>query len=69
MARWNVTLKVGEEIYAQGRGLISVPLLFTANDRLDIGIARWGSPVSLDYSDKAPFEFNGTIDRMTVMLT
>jgi arylsulfatase len=37
--------------------------LFTANDCLDIGIAL-GSPVSLDYYDKAPFKFNGTIERV-----
>jgi len=34
--------------------------IFTANDCLDIGVAL-GSPVSLDYYDKAPFKFNGTI--------
>ena len=44
---------------------VSAPLLFTANDCLDIGIAL-GSPVSLDYYDKAPFKFNGTIDEMRV---
>ena len=40
-------------------------LLFTANDCLDIGIAL-GSPVSLDYYDKAPFKFNGTIEQVHV---
>ena len=44
---------------------ISAPLLFTANDCLDIGIAL-GSPVSLDYYDKAPFKFNGTIEQVHV---
>jgi hypothetical protein len=39
--------------------------IFTANDCLDIGIAL-GSPVSLDYYDKAPFKFNGTIERVEV---
>lgn len=39
--------------------------LFTANDCLDIGIAL-GSPVSLDYFDKVPFKFNGTIEQMHV---
>jgi hypothetical protein len=43
----------------------SAPLLFTANDCLDIGIAL-GSPVSLDYRKKAPFKFNGTIDKVNV---
>ena len=36
-------------------------MLFSANDCLDIGIAL-GSPVSMDYYDKAPFKFDGTID-------
>jgi len=44
---------------------ISAPLLFTANDCLDIGICL-GSPVSLDYFDRAPFPFEGSIDRMVV---
>ena len=43
-------------------------LVFTANDCLDIGIAL-GSPVSLDYYEKAPFKFNGTIERMHVKYT
>jgi hypothetical protein len=38
---------------------------FTANDCLDIGIAH-GSPVSLDYFDKVPFKFNGTIEQVHV---
>jgi hypothetical protein len=40
-------------------------LLFTANDCLDIGIAL-GSPVWLDYCDKGPFKFNGTIEQVHV---
>jgi hypothetical protein len=44
---------------------ISAPLLFTANDCLDIGIAL-GSPVALDYCEKAPFKFNGTIEQVHV---
>jgi arylsulfatase len=61
----DVTLKVNGENVAQGRVPISAPLLFTANDCLDIGIAL-GSPVSLDYREKAPFKFNGTIDNVHV---
>ena len=40
---------------------VSAPLLFTANDCLDIGIDL-GSPVSVDYYDQAPFKFNGKIE-------
>ena len=48
---------------ATGQVPISAPLIFTANDCFDIGIAL-GSPVSLDYYDKAPF--NGTIEKVRV---
>jgi arylsulfatase A-like enzyme len=61
-----VTMKVGGNVVAEGTVPISAPLLFTANDCFDIGIAL-GSPVSLDYCDKAPFKFNGTIERVHVM--
>ncbi len=61
----NITMKVNGEVIATGQVPISAPLIFTANDCLDIGIAH-GSPVSLDYYDKAPFKFNGTIDQVSV---
>ena len=47
---------------------ISAPLLFTANDCLDIGTCL-GWPVSLDYYDRAPFPFNGTIQRVHIAYT
>jgi arylsulfatase A-like enzyme len=61
----NITMKVNGEVAATGQVPISAPLAFTANDCLDIGIAL-GSPVSLDYRDKAPFKFNGTIKQVRV---
>jgi arylsulfatase A-like enzyme len=61
----NVVLKVDGSVVAEGTVPISAPLTFTANDCLDIGQAL-GSPVSLDYRDKAPFKFNGTIDQVHV---
>jgi hypothetical protein len=60
-----VTMMVDGKVVAEGEVPISAPLLFTANDCLDIGIAL-GSPVSLDYSDKAPFKFNGKIEQVHV---
>jgi arylsulfatase A-like enzyme len=60
-----VTLKVNGKLFATGEVPVSAPLIFTANDCLDIGIAL-GSPVSLDYREKAPFKFNGTISLMNV---
>ena len=48
-------------------GIVPRPaaLIFTANDCLDVGQAL-GSPVSMDYRDRAPFKFNGTIHTMKV---
>ncbi len=60
-----VTLKADGKVIAEGTVPISAPLLFTANDCLDIGVAL-GSPVSLDYYDKMPFKFNGTIGQVHV---
>ena len=61
----SITMKVNGQVVATGQVPISAPLIFTANDCLDIGIAL-GSPVSLDYFDKAPFKFNGTIEQVHV---
>ncbi|GAA4605990.1 arylsulfatase [Actinoplanes octamycinicus] len=61
----DITIAVNKEQYAAGRVPVSAPLLFSANDCLDIGTCL-GGPVSLDYFDKAPFAFNGTIEKVTV---
>ena len=63
-----IIMKVDGTVVAEGTVPISAPLMFTANDCLDIGIAL-GSPVSLDYYDKAPFKFNGTIEQVHVRYT
>ena len=48
-------------------GIVPRPaaLIFTANDCLDVGQAL-GSPVSMEYRERAPFKFNGTIHTMNV---
>ena len=61
----NITLTVDGDQVAQGLVPVSAPLLFTANDCLDIGTCL-GSPVSLDYYDRAPFSFNGHIRHVNV---
>jgi hypothetical protein len=60
-----ITIKVNGKLFATGVVPVSTPLLFTANDCLDIGIAL-GSPVSLDYHKKMPLKFNGIIDKVNV---
>ena len=60
-----ITLTVDGDQMAHGLVPVSAPLLFTANDCLDIGTCL-GSPVSLDYYDRAPFPFNGHIRHVNV---
>jgi arylsulfatase len=64
----NITLKANDTVIAEGVVPVSAPLLFSANDCLDIGTCL-GSPVSMDYYDKAPFPFDGTIDHVHVKYT
>ena len=64
----DVTIRVGGEVLANGRVPVSAPLLFTANDCLDIGTCL-GSPVSLDYYDRAPFPFDGEIQHVSIAYT
>ena len=44
------------------------PGRFSATETLDIGMDL-GSTVSMDYSDKAPFAFTGTIKTVRIDLT
>jgi arylsulfatase A-like enzyme len=45
----------------------TVPAAFTASETLDVGIDL-GSPVSLDYFDRRPFQFDGNIKSVHVEL-
>ena len=45
----------------------TVPAAFTASETFDVGVDL-GSPVSLDYFDRRPFRFDGTVDAVTVQL-
>jgi arylsulfatase A-like enzyme len=64
----NITMTVNGDSFASGEVPISAPLLFTANDCLDIGTCL-GAPVSLDYYDRAPFPFTGNIRNVKVRYT
>ena len=63
-----VSFKVNGQEVAKGRVPVTAPLLFTANDCLDIG-TDLGSPVSTAYFDKAPFKFTGSINNVNVRYT
>ncbi|MCD2443276.1 sulfatase-like hydrolase/transferase [Agromyces sp. SYSU K20354] len=56
-----VVLSVDGAEVGSGTVPISAPLLFTANDCLDIGRA-YGGAVSRQYADRMPFAFDGEID-------
>ncbi len=60
-----VTITVDGTEVARGRVPVSAPLLFTANDCLDLG-TDLGSPVSIDYHEAAPFAWTGTIHEVKV---
>jgi hypothetical protein len=64
----NIKISVNDNHIASGTVLVSAPLLFTANDCLDIGVCH-GGRVSLDYYDRAPFPFTGTIRNVNVRYT
>ena len=61
----DITITADGDPIASGSVPVSAPLLFSANDCLDIGTCL-GSPVSLDYYDRAPFAFDGEIDTVSV---
>ncbi len=61
----DIDVTVDGKPVVSGQVPVSAPLLFTANDCLDFGTCL-GSPVSMDYRDRAPFPFEGTIDGVHV---
>ena len=63
----DVVLKVDGKEVARAQVKRTVPAAFTASETFDVGIDL-GSPVSLDYFDRAPFKFDGTIEKVTVEL-
>ena len=60
-----LTMRVGGKQVAKGRIDRSVPAGFTASETFDIGIDL-GSPVALDYHERAPFAFSGKIEKVHV---
>jgi arylsulfatase len=68
LAPATVTLKVNGKQIGQGRIERSVPAIFTASETFDVGVDL-GSPVALDYFDKAPFRFNGKIEKIHIRYT
>ena len=61
----DVTIRVNGKTLAQGKVPRTAALAFTANDAFDIGMDSY-SPVSLAYFDRAPFKFNGKIEKVNI---
>jgi arylsulfatase len=68
LAPATLTLRVNGKEVGQGRIERSVPGVHTASETFDIG-ADLGSPVALDYYDRAPFRFNGKIKKIHISYT
>ena len=60
-----LTLRVDGKQVGEGRIEVSVPAGFTASETFDVGIDL-GSPVSLDYHERAPFPFTGKIEKLHI---
>ena len=60
-----VVLRVDGAEVGSGTVPVSAPLLFSANDCLDIGRA-YGGAVSRHYAERMPFAFDGRIDRVHI---
>jgi arylsulfatase len=62
-----VVLKVDDAEVAHVDVKRTVPAAFTASETFDVGVDL-GSPVSLNYFDRRPFAFSGTINSVDVEL-
>jgi arylsulfatase len=60
-----ITLRVNGEQVGEGRVDKTVQAVFTASETFDVGMDL-GSPVALDYHERAPFKFNGRIEKVHV---
>jgi hypothetical protein len=65
MAPATLTLTVNGKQVAQARIERSVPAGHTASETFDVG-KDLGSPVALDYLARAPFAFNGKINKIDI---
>jgi arylsulfatase len=61
----DVAIRINGAEVAKGRVPRTAALAFTANDSFDVGMDSY-SPVTLAYFDRAPFKFNGRIDKLYI---
>ena len=65
LAPATLTLRVNGKEVGQGRIERSVPGGHTSSETFDVGVDL-GSPVALDYFERAPFGFNGKIEKIDI---
>jgi arylsulfatase len=63
----DVVLKVDGQEAARTTVKRTVPGAFSASETFDVGVDL-GSPVSIDYFDRAPFRFDGKVQKVMVEL-
>lgn len=61
----DIIIRVDGKEVARGQVPRTASFAFTANDTFDIGMDSY-SPVSLAYFERAPFKFNGEIDKVHI---
>jgi hypothetical protein len=61
----DIAIRIDGKEVAKGRVPRTAIWAFTTNDAFDVGQDSY-SPVSLAYSDRAPFKFNGKIDTVYI---
>lgn len=60
-----ITLCANGAVVGKGRALLSCPIAMDASETFDVG-TDLGSPVSLRYEDRLPFEFEGKISSLNI---
>ena len=65
LAPATLTLTVNGKEVAKTRIERSVPSLHSFGETFDVGIDH-GAPVAMDYLERAPFQFNGKIEKIHV---
>ena len=63
----DVVLTVDGQEVARTTVKRTVPGAFSASETFDVGVDL-GSPVSIDYFDRAPFRFDGKIEKVAVQM-
>jgi arylsulfatase len=63
----DVVLSVDGKEIARTSPKMTVPAAFTASESFDVGVDL-GSPVSRDYFERRPFQFDGKISKVAVEL-